>query len=126
MRKIAFIIFALFTQWVKAFDPIPPYASDSIETTIELVNRIIPAIDYPKESVEEVVEFLELTGDIPERFRVHFSFEGFADLSKIEVKLVEKNITKLGALAKLAAQIDADIIIRPAKVILRRRTTEDE
>ena len=51
----------------------------------------------------------------------HFSLEGYSETEGLTVKLLEMNISKLEALAKVAEQIGADIIIEPGMVILRKR-----
>ena len=122
MTRIVLVILAFFIPYSQAFEPAETYARDSLETTVGMIaGWTVPMVDYPDGSVAEVVDFIERMGDIPKEFRVQFTLEGFSDLAGLRVKLVEKDISKLAALSKIAEQIDADIEIKRGKVILRKR-----
>ncbi len=121
------MVLAISVSSVKAFDPVAPHTPLSIEaTTQRLVDLIIPFVDYPDGSVQDVIGFIEQKGDIPKEHRIHVSLKGFQSLHRTKVKLVEKNITKLDALANIAEQIKADLLIQPGKVILLKRQTTNK
>ena len=121
------MVLEISVSLVKAFDPVSPHTPLSIETTTQrLVDLVIPVIDYPNGSVQDVLDFIEQKGDIPKEHRIHVSLKGFQTLNRTKVKLVEKNITKLDALANIAEQIKIDLLIQPGKVVLLKRNATNE
>ena len=73
-KSVACLFLFSLVQFARAYDPIKPYASESIARTIGMIINIeAPLINYPKGPVFEVVDYLEVNGDNAEEFRVRFS-----------------------------------------------------
>jgi hypothetical protein len=74
-------------------------------------------VDYPDGPLLEVLAFIRVM-EIPVKFGVTIDASQLDGPESKRVKLVAKDITILEAAAKVAEQLDAEILIKPGKICL--------
>jgi hypothetical protein len=122
MAKI-YLVMGLFLSLANsssiAFDPINGGPASSLSSTVLfLTNTTRDKIDFPEASLEEVLMFLQRTGDVDPKFGVRIDYSRVKNPREIRVKLVETSISPLQAVSVLAEQTGATLQIEPGKLIL--------
>lgn len=102
-----------------AFDPIGGGPASSLSSTVLFLTSVTrDRIDFPEASLEEVLLFLQRTGDVPAELGVKLDYSRVRQPATIRVKLVEQNLSLLQAVSLLAEQSGANLQIEPGKIIL--------
>lgn len=120
MRFAIYISAALLllnsSSW--AFDPVGPPPPTSLSLTVGHVSHVkLARVDYPDGPLLEVLDFIRVM-EIPVKFGVTIDASQLDRPESKRVKLVAKDITILEAAAKVAEQLDAEILIKPGKIRL--------
>ena len=103
----------------EAFDPIGGGPASSLSSTVLfLTSTTRERIDFPEASLEEVILFLQRTGDVPPEFGVKLDCSRMPQPTAIRVKLVGENLSLLQALSLLAEQSGANFQIEPGRLTL--------
>lgn len=103
----------------QACDPIGSGAGSSLPSTVLfLTSTIRERIDFPEANLEEVISFLQRTGDVPAELGVKLDYSRMPQPVAIRVKLVGKNLSLLQAVSLLAEQSGANLQIEPGRLIL--------
>lgn len=122
MAKIYFVmgLFLLFVNSSSsAFDPINGGPATSLSSTVLfLTNTTRDKIDFPEASLEEVLMFLQRTGDVNPRLGVRIDYSRVKNPGKTRVKLVDRSISLLQAVSVLADQTGFTLQIEPGNLIL--------
>ena len=101
-----------------AFDSVGPPPSISLSITVAHVTHVkLARVDYPDGPLLEVLDFIRVM-EIPVKFGVTIDASQLDRPESKRVKLVAKDITILEAAAKVAEQLDAEILIKPGKICL--------
>jgi hypothetical protein len=104
-------------------DPIDGGPASSISATVYfLTTSTKDKIDFPDASLEEITSFLNRTIELPPGTGVSIDISKIPSPATIRVKLVEKGISLLHAVALLAAQTQSTLLIEPGKIILLPKT----
>jgi hypothetical protein len=112
----AAFMFLTSSSW--AFDPVGPPPSTSLSITVAHVTHVkVARVDYPDGPLLEVLDWIRVI-DIPVQFGVTIDASQLDRPESRRVKLVAKDLTILEAAAKVAEQLDAEILIQPGKICL--------
>ncbi len=117
----AFLVLMLtgISDTAKAFVPVGNGPASSLPSTVLFLTSVTKdRIDFPDASLEEVINFLQRTGDVPAENGVKLDCSRMPEPSAIRVNLVEKNLSLLQAVSLLAEQSGANLQIEPGKLIL--------
>ena len=115
-------ILLLLNHGSLAFDPIGPPPSTSLSRTVSHITFVkLPRVNYPDGPLLEVLDWIRVI-DIPVKFGVTIDASRLDRPELMRVKLVAKDITILEAAAKVAEQLDAEILIQPGKICLLPKT----
>jgi hypothetical protein len=103
-----------------AIDPLEQLPNESISATITHITGISQErIDFPNASLKEVLDFLPIPAwPTTHQQRIVIDASAIKDHETIKVKLVRQNLTILQAVALVADQINASLVIEPGKIRL--------
>lgn len=120
--KEVITIIVLWTALVHAFDPIVPPPVWTLTNTCSFLTKVIhPQVSFAAASVPEVLEMLR--ADRPSEYTPSYEAEASLLASDTTFSMDQKDVSDFEVLAKLAEKIEADIVISPGNVFLKKRNS---
>lgn len=121
--KAAITIITLWTLLAHAFDPIGPPPVWTLTNTCAFLTKVIhPQVSFAAASVPEVLEMLR--ADRQRDYSPIYEAEESLLASDTTFSMDQKNVSDFEVLAKLAEKMEAELVISPGKVFLKKRTSK--
>lgn len=119
--KFTVTIIFLCAVLTYAFDPVgPPPMWTLVNTCSYLAKVIRPQVSFVDATVLEALEFLR--GDRPPAYTPIYEVDEALLASRTTYSIDQKDISEFEVLAKLAEKLEADLVISPGKVLLKKRS----
>lgn len=124
MRAKAIItIITLCAALAHGFDPIGPPPVWTLTNTCSFLTKVIhPQVSFAAATVPEVLEMLRT--DRPRAYTPSYEAEESLLASDMTFSMDQKDVSDFEVLAKLAEKIEADLVISPGKVFLKKRSSK--
>lgn len=119
----AITIIALCAVLAHAFDPMGAPPVWTLTNTCSFLTKVIhPQVSFEAATVPEVLEMLN--ADRPRAYTPSYEAEESLLGSDTTFSMDQKDVSDFEVLAKLAEKIEADLVISPGKVFLKKRSSK--
>ncbi len=121
--RLTITIIAMCSVLAHAFDPAGPPPVWTLANTCSYLTKVIrPQASFVDATVPEVLELLR--ADRPRAYTPSYEADEALLASHITFSIDQKDISDFDVLAKLAEKIEADLVISPGKVFLKKRSAK--
>jgi hypothetical protein len=120
MRIILALLLVALSASSHAFDPGGPPPAKTLSWTTSFASRVtIPRIRYKNETPERAISHLLGVTGIPAAYSVTVDTTRLKLVNPAMITFDADNLTLLQALARVAEQVHADLLIKPGSIVLQ-------